>query len=449
MDALRSNLMSFIPTLRGLRNELGQSEAYVVVRRNIKWLLVGLAIRLILMPIAAHGDLIFLVWASSFIAFRSAVWNPYFAVAAINPAWVPNYTVPFLFLEAAVLRLASFLIPDLPAFTAQLNLGDPLNPFLAGSPYYLYPHIHELLMLAKLPYLIFDISTGIVLSLVRGGTSKSNFLFRFWMLNPVAIFASFIFGQFDIIPTFFMVLAIYFINKLKFDAAAISLGLGAAFKTWPLLLLPTLVLGLAHSSVERVRLTFWGIVPFLITSLPFITDKAYVQAVLLNEQSLRIAAATINVGTFDMFAIFVAAYAVIVLHCFNSPRTPSVIWRWMFAILLSFYSLSLFNPQWFVWVAPLAGLASASNRKMLWYYVLLCVCFLVYTFNWGTALAGNLFAPLDPTFFRSLPAPKDLIAQIMDSNRFILLFRSVFTGTGLWTAYLALSTPNDNASSQV
>jgi hypothetical protein len=39
----------------------------------------------------------------------------------------------FLYLEAAFLRLAAFLLPDLATFTSGLNPGDPLNPFL-GSP---------------------------------------------------------------------------------------------------------------------------------------------------------------------------------------------------------------------------------------------------------------------------------------------------------------------------
>jgi hypothetical protein len=384
------------------------------------------------MPFATHADLISQVWQSSFVAFFCK-WNPYSFIENTlgSYAWALNYPAPFLYFQAPLLLLARLLLPDFAAFVSALDPG--------GGLYYFYPHIHELLIVLKLPYLVFDISTGIVLSLVVDDTARSDFLFRFWMLNPIAIFVSFVFSQFDIIPTFFVILSVYFATKSRPGMSAISLGVGGSFKMFPLMLLPIVVLGLGQSLSQRVRLSLLGIAPFVLTSLPFVATKTFRQYVLFSGQASRIAAATINVGWVDVVAIFVVLYTVIVLHCFNSPRSPSTIWRWMFAVLLCFYSVANFHPQWFVWVAPIAGLASAFNRKMLWYYLILCVCFAVYTFYWGIALAGLLFAPLDPALFLSLPAPADLVARIMDPAGFILLFRSVFTGTALWSAYLALT----------
>jgi hypothetical protein len=427
-------LRSFVPTLRGLQNDLRQSAAALVVRRNVRWLLMGLAIRLALMPFATHPDLIGLTWFSSFIAFGSG--NPY---SAVPISQVLPYPPAFFFLDAAWLRLVRLFFPDLPAFIFGLNPGSPTAQFF-GSPYYLYPYINELLAALKVPYLIFDISTGIILSLVVNENTKSDFLFRFWMLNPVAIFVSFIWGQMDIIPTFFVILAVYLASRSKPGPAALSLGLGASFKLFPLMLLPILILGLGKSLVQRVRLAFWGVVPLLIVSIPFVTTKAYTQNLFFSEAAGRITVATIQYGSWSgyVFAIFVALYTVIVLHFSTSEEKQSAIWRSMFAILLCLYSFAVFDVQWFLWVAPLAGVAIASDRKFLWSYILMCICYLVYTFYWGTATAGVLFAPLNPSFFLSLPAPSDLIAGIMDPIRFIVLFRSVFTGTALWSAYLAL-----------
>jgi len=418
-----------------LRNEFGRCQA--LIRRNVPWLLLGLAIRLLLMPFATHGDLIAQVWMTNFVAPFSGNWNPYSSIENTCPACAPIVVYPavFMYFQAGLLRVGRLLLPDLTVFISGL---DPRLPDL-GNPYYLYPHIHELLMLLKFPYLIFDISTGIVLSLVPDEANKSDFLFKFWMLNPIAIFVSFIFSQFDIIPTFFVILSVYLATRSSPGLAAVSLGLGATFKVFPLMLLPIMIVGVGQSLAQRVKLSLLGIAPFVLTSLPFVTTKSFRDYVLFSEQLGRVGAATINVGYWDVFAIFVALYTVIVLHCFNSARSPRNIWRWMFAVLLCFYSFAIFHPQWFVWVAPLAGLAAAYNKKTLWHYLILCVCFAVYTFYWGTALAGNLFAPLDPVLFRNLPAPTDLVARIVDPARFIVLFRSVFTGTALWCAFLALN----------
>jgi hypothetical protein len=385
------------------------------------------------MPFATHGDLILQSWLARPVAFFGQ-WNPY------SSTLVPAYPPAFLYFQAAILRVAGLLLPDLTAF---LNGLDPHLPGLGNPPFYFYAHIHELLFILKLPYLIFDISTAVLLSLTLDGM-RSRYAFRFWMLNPIAIFSSFVFAQFDIIPTFFTTLCIYLCSKRKLTSAALCLSVGAAFKLFPLILLPLLVVGLGRTIAERTRIVVAGVLPFGIAILPFVSTKGFVQQALFSETASRVGQAVINVGQWDVFSIFIAVYTVIALHCMLSHKTsPTTIWKWFFAVLLCFYSFALFHPQWFIWIVPLAGLAYAHDRRTLDYYIILCICFFVYTFYWGTALAGDLFASICPSFFLSLPAPLQIIGTVIDPTQFVRFFRSVLTGTAVWWAFKTLS---DNES---
>lgn len=406
----------------------------IVIAQEASWFIVGLIIRIALMPFATHGDLILQAWLARPIAFFGK-WNPY--NSGLTLGIVPAYPAAFLYVQAGILRLAALLLPDL---TASLNALDPTSPLLSNWQFVSsYAHIHEFLFILKLPYLAFDIGTAIILSLTFDGT-KSRYAFRFWMLNPVAIFASFVFAQFDIIPTFFLALCVYFCSKRRFTSAALCLGAGAAFKIFPLLFLPLLILGLGKSLAQRTRMLLAGVLPFAAVILPFFRTSGFVQTVLFSEMTSRVSEAGINVGQWDVFSILIAVYALIVLHCMRSHKTsPTTIWKWFLAVLLCFYAFALFHPQWFIWIIPLVSLAYASDRRTLDYFIIMLITFVVYTFYWGAALAGQLFAPICPAFFNSLPAPSDIIGSFMDAHQFVQLFRSVLTGTAVWWAFKTLS----------
>jgi hypothetical protein len=400
-----------------------------IIAKDSRWFLIGVAIRLALMPFATQSDLIVEAWLSRPIAFLGW-WNPY----SFSPTYIPQFPPPILYLQAAILRIAAILLPDLPTFLNGMDLN-AIYLYTAN-----YPHIHELLLILKLPYLAFDILTAILLALTVRGTG-SKYAFRFWMLNPIAIYASFIFSQFDIIPTFFTMLAVYYCYRKKPTSAALSLGLGGAFKIFPLLLLPLLVLGLGRTITERLKLFVAGVVPFLLVMLPFITTKGFIHNVIFSEQTSRVGAAAIPLGVNDAFSIYIAVYAIIALHCmFSGKAKPETIWKWFLAALLSFYALAYFHPQWFIWFVPLAALAYAYDRRTLSYFIILCLCFVVFTFHLQD-LAGPLFASISPSFFMNLPSPQQIIGKVADPALIIQLFRSVLTGTALWWAYRTLIEP--------
>lgn len=105
---------------------------------------------------------------------------------------------------------------------------------------------------------LFPIAADLALTVVLLRAASEFALPRYFTaaafaFNPVAIYTSAIHGNFDSIPALFLTLAIVFATREAADGSGVRtgfwLGIGAAFKTWPLLALP----GVIASSAPRRR----------------------------------------------------------------------------------------------------------------------------------------------------------------------------------------------------
>ena len=77
----------------------------------------------------------------------------------------------------------------------------------------------------KLPYLIFDLLIVYILLKLFPEKNPGLLAVSLWMFNPVNLYATYMMGQFDIIPTFFTILSFYLIYKNKLSWAALSFSL--------------------------------------------------------------------------------------------------------------------------------------------------------------------------------------------------------------------------------
>ena len=173
-------------------------------------LIAGIVLRLTLGSITYHSDIQAFDFAGSVLA-SGKILNFYDYLPSLPqdseilkhfPATVFNYPplVYFLFFilngvgnigkDANFYQLFLFNVPQVLG-TFQLNLH---------------------LMLLKIPYLFFDIP--IAFMLMKMFDQKWKLLvFVLWIFNPVDLYATYMMGQFDIIPTFFVILALYLVMK--------------------------------------------------------------------------------------------------------------------------------------------------------------------------------------------------------------------------------------------
>jgi uncharacterized membrane protein len=270
--------------------------------------LIGLIIRLILAPITYHSDLLVYDFAREVI-YTGHVGNFYDylpnlsadnPLLKIYPANQFNYPPAVYFVLGTTTFLSTLLIPQNFHQTFLFNVADSFNNSL------IFLH----LFLLKFQFFFFDFGTAFLLMKFVSDKRQKLMLFGLWMINPVTLFASFMMGQFDIIPVFFTVLSLVLLQrytkgemKWMYYSAAL-LGVGAAFKIWPLLLLPVLV-ALAPKWKDRILVGLTGLGVYILPILPFLGSEGFRSTALVANQTQKSLFAQIPISGGESIMLFI------------------------------------------------------------------------------------------------------------------------------------------------
>ncbi|MDO8486510.1 MAG: hypothetical protein Q7S77_02340, partial [Candidatus Staskawiczbacteria bacterium] len=316
-------------------------------------LIAGVILRLVLASITYHSDIQAFDFTGSVLS-SGHILNLYDYLPSLSqgneilkhyPASVFNYPplVYFLFFilngvgnigkDSNFYQLFLFNVPQVLG-TFQLNLH---------------------LMLLKIPYLLFDIP--IAFMLMKMFEQKWKLLvFTLWMFNPVDLYATYMMGQFDIVPTFFVVLALYLIMKNSMKEkylwwAVVLLGIGACFKIYPILLLPVVAF-LFTSYKKRIGALILGIIPYLLMISLYLPSQGFRTYALVAGQTLKSLYAQIPISGGESIILFLAFLGFFYLVFWEIKGTVQNLWQRFFIILLLFFTFTHYHPQWFLWLTP-------------------------------------------------------------------------------------------------
>lgn len=220
--------------------EKGKNNAVKII------ILLGVVIRLIIAPFAANfGD----------------CFNWYgFARLAIN-----DYPHLYNSVNLVPLSNAFYSYPPLWAIV----LGVCLSPLFLFK----ITGISLTLFFIKLPVIL----TGIFLAKKIWDFTKSAKIVAFYYLSPLMIFLEAIWGAFDILTAALVFVSYWCAKKERFVISALMLSMAAAFKIWPLLIFPGMVIYLLKERKIKDAFLFAGIffVSFIFFLCPFIfTDPS-------------------------------------------------------------------------------------------------------------------------------------------------------------------------------
>lgn len=288
------------------------------------------------------------------------------------------------------------------------------------------------LLLLKLPYLLFDLLIAVLLfKIFEKDKRKAWLAFFLWLFNPLSFYTSFMVGQFDIIPTFFVVLSLYLVFKNKNSLAVLSLGLGVSLKMFPLFFLPILVLVLGKSFWQKLKLGLIGILPYLVTIAPFLNSPSFRQIVIFSSQSQKMLFAKMMVSGAEGIYLFV--FGLILIYFYVASRgKKEFIWQYYFWVLLLFFSVTHYHPQWFLWLTPfLIWAMVGSDWLKLWPSLILVGCWLVITLLFEPSLSVGLFAPVFPPLVKINLGSFGTFGSL-DVYQIKSLVRSVFAATSFW-----------------
>lgn len=333
----------------------------------LRWIvLVGVALRLLLLPFTMQADARFVgdlvamhVDARGFVAgtMQDAPLYPPLAYITLD-AWQ---------------RVVALIVPDV----RQLQKDTPS----AWASWFEHPQRFAMLFWLKLWVLPFDLLCGVLLLRLTPPPGRP-FVALGWFLNPVLIYTTAVHGQFDAVPAFFCVLALLAFQRGGANRALWAgalLGLGAAFKLYPLLLLPPLLLALGRH--ERLPALAACVIP---VALPLIGQvPRYLSAHPFYDTALFSIALPMGVP----LPIYALLYLALLLVLWRRilPRLP--LERAWLLLLLLFYLQAAFDLHYLTWAMPFALLLAWRWPRTRWPWLLFGVCaLLLYLPTWGNFL---------------------------------------------------------------
>lgn len=278
--------------------------------------------------------------------------------------------------------LSSFPYPPVMLFIE--CIGGVLISFGDGVPIFVQN------LLFKLPLLLMDL-LGLYY-LMRISRSKRKYILVLYFLSPIVLYSSYMHGQLDIIPTVFLVGAIYYLTKTDIAVEqvvyneskfVIFLTLALASKFHIAVVVPLIFLYLYKKKGRKKALVMTGL-PVLLTAViaaPF-WGSGFVNMVLFNKEQHAIDNVYIEYGSAHLL-LCVLVLLLIYFQAFHINQMNRDLLISMTGLLFSvFLAFVPAMPAWFIWVVPffmlyLAGL-SVNRSKMVMVYGVFNFLYLLY-----------------------------------------------------------------------
>lgn len=383
----------------------------IVKRYILRWTLIGLFIRFLIMPFSFHGDDIFYTYYFPYKFIEQGTWNPYLLSKMSFPH--NPYYPPVIFL---VIPFFFFLFkPFLPeihnlfsgyeswAFTGGANTIHYVDTF---SNYQLL----RTLFIFKLPYLIFDFGIAwLVLKMLKNKEKEKLLFYKVWMLNPFILHSCYALGQVDIIPAFLIMAVVYCIYNNRKYCASILLSFAILTKIFPAVLLPPTILLLGDNFKQRLKLFLLILAMSFLIILPFYlsSPKAILEALFFGGRG----------GGNPRHIVFAIIYfATICVYLFRIKKESinfDFILTSFIVFLMLFYSFYNVTIRYFIPITSLL-VYLALKHKVFWIYNLIFFLTLFELRACSNSQQWGLFAALHPEFFSSLPISDSYLNLILN-----------------------------------
>ncbi len=411
-------------------------------------LAVGIVLRIFLSFSTYHSDVAPFDFAGKVISqgnitnFYDYLWNlpedhPYLKVYPRN---LFNYPPPVYFFLGGVSLLTTWMVN--PEVYANFILDFPST---LGNI-----QLNLLLFLLKLPYFFFDIAIAYMLMAFFKEEKKKLWIFGLWIFNPINLYATYMVGQFDIIPTFLSVWVLYLVlkNKEKIDSislipSGILLGVGAAFKIFPLLFILPLAL-LKKDWWGRIKVLCSGFLTYLVLAFPFIFSKGFRATAALAGQTTKSLYAQIPISGGESIILFLAVVVFLYLVFIYKKTAAEDLWKRFFLMMLTFFVFTHYHLQWFVWITPFLLIDLVKSNFKNWVAIVLTLLSYIGLMTFfDPGLTVWLFAPINPLLWGA-PGVWQLIGLNPDINIFRSIFHTLFVGAAIYYFYIHFPKNTEN-----
>jgi len=414
------------------------------------WILAAVALRLALMPVTAHGDLIFTNIFPYFLSTRG-VWDiyGYFGDHTLAKEGYVYYAPLVYYLTAGAQWLLKPINPGFDRFMdhAHVLMFDHVSGTLADSfrNFSLSERLRWVFMM-KLPYLLAEIPClFLIAKIFKASPAARAKAIRGWLFSPVLIFSVYIFGTYRMYTALAIFGMIFLILRGKKEVACSLLGVLCLMDNFPILLIAPTLLILGQSVNQRLRLLLWMGIPWVVLLAPLAVHSkglvfyAYVSPNITRYGSRGLWPALGPYGAMLTKFLFLIFYGW-VLARFSSPQRTTPREQAAFfvhasaAVLLAFFGTFLITAHYFMWILPFFILIRAEGEPWRpWLSGALVALLFFYNLD-SRSLNLGLLTPLD---LRAMdwPSLHEMMQGILPWGEFIGLGRLAFCLLSLYFAW--------------
>ncbi|HLD92279.1 MAG TPA: hypothetical protein VI795_02685 [Patescibacteria group bacterium] len=385
---------------------------------KIKLLILAVVLRLLVSAFIFHPDIKTFNFQSQFL--RRGVFNIY-TYLETNKSNL-SMKDEFVYFPLTYFTLGGYQAISSPflgkAFGTWLNNAD-------SNTFTLDPNIFKYLVILKLPYLIFDFAIAFLLLKYFDDKKLDKKAFTLWLFNPFTIYYIYAFGNVDIFPVAITLLSLILVKSNKLKLAALSLGIAAGFKLYPLLFVPFLILK-GKNIKEKFLLGFIPFLTFGLISLPFMS-QAFIKSTLISGLTTRIFNPGFEVGFGESIIVGLLLFAALFYIAWLMDKKISVFKYWLTTLLIIF-SFSHFHVAWLLWIAPFVVILSIKKTYLSYpLFYLAVIATIIPLLYQDRSMSISLYR-IYSSWFDLIPTPFTLIQKIFDPYNLQSILHSLFAG---------------------
>ena len=237
-------------------------------------------------------------------------------------------------------------------------------------------------LIFKLPLLVFDCVGFIFL---RKLGMRAKYALAFYFCSPIILFGTYMHGQLDIIPTAFLLIAIYYLLELKKTLALYSIFLGCALATKLHILAAVPILFVyiwkKRNLITAMEYHVLALLVVVMFTVSFWGD-GFINTVLFNKEQSLLMTTSFNYGVtqvlIPIFVLLIIYFSVVDLNYINKNMLLS-----MLGLLFAVFLICLPPmPAWFTWIVPFIalyfGYVEEDKHKVMILYGIFNVLYLLY-----------------------------------------------------------------------
>ncbi len=386
---------------------------------------VAILVRLIVMPFTLHMDAYQIYSRAAEAAYDGEWfgWTGQLVVQTVHNVW---------------LLMIRPLLPDSAGIWSPTASEAGVGASMADYRGFMeYEYVHRAIFLMKMPYVVADLACAYVLTLLVEPARRFA-VAAFWLLNPLVIYATAMFGRHDVLAILLVLLSLLAARRST-DAGRLMglllLGLATLMRFFPIVLAPYYLIAFRRSrrqlaAAVAILIGLWAGVELL--GIAATGESPTLEILNTHEHFQNWLDADIRLRFDDFIFLFPVFYILGLLWISERDLRPSEYPTAGAAVFLLLFALTFFHPHWSIWIVPFLALTIATNNRMLVYHGIQILALLVYFMQWGSWTAWELLRPAIGDRVASLPDPYEAIAARIEPRQFFGVFRSLFTAISFW-----------------